>query len=58
MCEVDRKNKRVFESMYSMSNDRIRKRGTSLGEMTFYWVMNINTWNGRKTNELVQTHKF
>lgn len=21
--------------------------------MTFYWGMNINTWNGHKTNELV-----
>jgi len=26
--------------------------------MTFYWMMNINTWNGYKTNELVQTRKF
>ncbi|MDH2893419.1 hypothetical protein MX156_15700 [Bacillus cytotoxicus] len=26
--------------------------------MTFYWAMNINTWNGHETNELVQTCKF
>ena len=26
--------------------------------MTFYWTMNINAWNGHKTNELVQSRKF
>lgn len=64
---MSRKNNRVFENMYSMMvvpswstmcNDRIKKRGTSLGEMTFYCATNIKTWNGHKTNELVQTRKF
>jgi len=42
----------------TLCNDRIEKRSTCLGEMTFYWMMNINTWNGYKTNELVQNRKF
>ncbi|GAB6457828.1 hypothetical protein bcgnr5371_09610 [Bacillus cereus] len=48
----------VVQSWSTMCNDRIRKRGTSLGEMTFYWGMNINTRNVYETNELVQTRKF
>ncbi len=48
----------VVPSWNTVCNDRIEKRSTSLGEMTFYWMMNINTWNGHKTNELVQTRKF
>jgi len=26
--------------------------------MTFYCATNIKTWNGHKTNKLVQTRKF
>lgn len=34
-------------------NDRIEKWSMSLGEMIFYWVMNIDIWNGYKINEFV-----
>ncbi len=34
----------VVPSGSTERNDRIEKRSTSLGEMTFYWVMNIDTW--------------
>ncbi|MCU9554829.1 hypothetical protein OE319_15150, partial [Bacillus cereus] len=33
----------VIRPWSTMCNDRIEKRSTSLGEMTFYWATNIKT---------------
>ncbi|WP_265621570.1 hypothetical protein [Bacillus paramycoides] len=46
----------VVPSWSTVCNDRIEKRSTSLGEMTFYWAM--KPWSVYETNELVQTRKF
>jgi len=36
----------VVRSGSTVCNDKIEKRSTSLGEMTFYWVMNRHNEDG------------